>query len=357
MAFLPYELLAQIATHVPRTHLPSLALTSRTCQSATEPLLYRTLSSADSTPARLCRALLQLSKRRRGSHVHALTLELHTWTPAQRRLLRAFLVLLARALAQTPNLDTLVLLGFSEVPEAGRLLRDCRAQPRTFVSDIAATEWLGRQVRLETLVLAIKRPMESFEVSPSAMPRLRTVCAHSSVLRALVPGRPVEHIAHDITLEHESRNKAGDEAVMRALTQSTVPLRTLGIQYRPSADGEDYVVWPECPPFDDGASVMMNVEHLEFYVPTFHYFEVRTRTALSVKKLIFCPGLRERRPAVGPLPCVAVPRGRGRASIRHLFSRGHAQGGGCVACAVCYPSKRDVPRPRRRSQARREGED
>ncbi|TFK50655.1 hypothetical protein OE88DRAFT_281501 [Heliocybe sulcata] len=290
---LPIELLEKIVQNADRAELRALSCASCTFKSITEPVLYNSIAELGfrSTVHAILSVLRPGCEYRQG-YVRKFSINTLAWAQrAKPELLQGFFRLVAQALESFVKLDELYLLGLP--PSEAWVLGRCTAQPIAFVTDIppgqVLSSWLERQRRMEVLVLANKYMAhwdEHVQVSSSALPNLRLVCAKSNTLQSLIPDRPVSRVVLDFTLDNKGDGSAYED-LKTAFASSARPVHTLGIHFRP-APRNNYIT-SDLPMFvNKDARLLDAVTFLDIHVPTFRLFDAFCDIAKTVET---CPNL------------------------------------------------------------------
>ncbi|KDQ49461.1 hypothetical protein JAAARDRAFT_643508 [Jaapia argillacea MUCL 33604] len=280
---LPIELVEQIVKFADQADLPTLSTANRIFRCLVEPVLYREIQLPTAPTIKALHAIVHHPQSTRHLSVRTFTIRMSklTWT-MDAPVLRSFYRLLADALSLMTRLDSLSI--FDLPPDESWILDVCRAQPLYFATTIPPNKnlssFLTRQRRMETLIIATRYAADwyqpsavNFTLPTSSMPNLKTLCARGSIIRGLVPGRPVYHISLDFTLDNKDDGN-GYEEMKQSLALSSGPMKTLGIQFRPGP--RDLVVSPNLPMFvvSKAGAKLETVTCLDIHIPTFDYFDV-----------------------------------------------------------------------------------
>ncbi|EPQ55537.1 hypothetical protein GLOTRDRAFT_138437, partial [Gloeophyllum trabeum ATCC 11539] len=274
---LPIELVEKIVRSADRQQLGVLSCVSRTLQAITEPVLYDLVGDMGCRRTiHAMRSVLRAKRSYRRQYVRCFSINMSTWRQCHTsQLLRAFFRLLSDTLQVLPDLDSLHLIGLP--PCEAWVLARCPAQPLAFVTSLppspSLSAWLQGQRRMEILVLA-NRYMAHWdrrvEVSSPALPNLRMICASSNSLQQLVPGRPVEHVVLDFTIDNKDANEYGEMKKTFALSSS--PIHTFGIHFRIAP--RNHYITSDLPMFiSKDTEQLEDVTSLDIQVPTFDFFD------------------------------------------------------------------------------------
>ncbi|KAI0779868.1 hypothetical protein C8Q74DRAFT_721233 [Fomes fomentarius] len=224
---IPLELVHAIVCQVeaPATLL-TLCLVSHTFRDVATEALYHKVHLTKHTSA--VKGLKVLRDRPElARHVRELTI-LSPSTTASLLPTKAFAALLSSALHNTTRLSSFTLHAYGPW---GSYLRSSPFRAITlnlacdWDADLAA--WLQEQSEVRVLVLT-GIPSSDITLAPSALPNLHRLIGLPSVIRAIVPGRPVEEVFVTCVVS-ESLAPPSMDAFSRACKLSTGPVRTVHV--------------------------------------------------------------------------------------------------------------------------------